>query len=123
MDAFDLGGSSKASHARAGAAARGDECLGGQNVQCHALAGRDDEDRPLRRQPHTRELRMRRDTGFSDRAWTRSCIAGVAVTLAACARAPSSVATAQSIMRFEQESGTNALLIAVSPVDERTVWV
>jgi photosystem II stability/assembly factor-like uncharacterized protein len=50
----------------------------------------------------------------------RWCVAGVAAALAAPA---STVATAQTIMRFEQTSGTNALLIAVSPVDERTVWV
>ena len=51
------------------------------------------------------------------------CAAGLVATLTACGRTSSTAATPQSITHVEQTSGTNALLIAVSPVDERTVWV
>ena len=60
---------------------------------------------------------------IGDRAFILWCLAGVAIALAACGRTPSSTATPHAITRVEQTSGTNALLIAVSPVDERTGWV
>ena len=63
---------------------------------------------------------MKRDKQNTDRSWRRWYVASVAAALAGVW---SNVATAQSITRVEQTSGTNALLIAVSPVDERTVWV
>jgi photosystem II stability/assembly factor-like uncharacterized protein len=55
---------------------------------------------------------------------SRVCAGVAAILFAACAKTPSnSTVTPQAITRIEQTSGTNALLIAVSPVDERTVWV
>src|SRR5690349_18144373 len=46
----------------------------------------------------------------------------VLATAIACSRTPQSVGP-RVITAVDQRSGTNALLIAVSPVDERTVWV
>ena len=46
-----------------------------------------------------------------------------AALLAACSSSPSGAPAPKSIARVEQTSGTNALLIAVSPVNERVVWV
>jgi photosystem II stability/assembly factor-like uncharacterized protein len=54
----------------------------------------------------------------ADRARARWCVASVAAVFAGA-----SSSAAQPITRVEQTSGTNALLIAVSPVDERIVWV
>src|SRR5215467_5151522 len=52
---------------------------------------------------------------------------GVAIGLAAlsanCARPSTLASVSTSIVRTEQTSGTTALLIAVSPVNERVVWV
>lgn len=42
---------------------------------------------------------------------------------AACAGAPRGSSEPREITRVEQTSGTTALLIAVSPVDERTAWL
>ncbi|MEP6491679.1 MAG: hypothetical protein ABJF01_03310 [bacterium] len=47
----------------------------------------------------------------------------VAATICACSRPSPSDLTAAHIVRSEQTSGTSALLIAVSPVSERVVWV
>src|SRR3954468_3359892 len=48
--------------------------------------------------------------------------AAMALFTAVACSAPQSNAP-RAITSVEQRSGTNALLIAVSPVDERTVWV
>src|SRR5437899_1265116 len=40
----------------------------------------------------------------------------------ACARSPGVALQSAQIVRTEQASGTTALLIAVSPVNERVVW-
>lgn len=45
------------------------------------------------------------------------------VLAGACARSPGNGLTPAHITRSEQASGTSALLIAVSPVNERVVWV
>ncbi len=47
----------------------------------------------------------------------------VLLVLTACHSAPSGSAGPVSIARIDQTSGTNALLIAVSPVNDNTVWV
>src|SRR5262245_18119198 len=46
----------------------------------------------------------------------------VSVVSAACVK-PMPAARPAGIIRSDQTSGTNALLIAVSPVNERVVWV
>lgn len=48
---------------------------------------------------------------------------GAALALAACSHTPGTTATPAQITRTEQTSGTTALLIAVSPVDDRVAWV
>src|SRR5688572_2045650 len=59
---------------------------------------------------------MRNDTDMTRRAF------GVAIVfLAGCASVPETENAA--IVRTEQVSGTNALLIAVSPVNDNVVWI
>jgi len=55
--------------------------------------------------------------------WTEIlCAVGLALAWA-CGRQSNDTLTPAQITRSEQTSGTSALLIAVSPVDERVVWV
>jgi photosystem II stability/assembly factor-like uncharacterized protein len=53
----------------------------------------------------------------------KASLAIAALLLSACGRSPSTSNEPVQVARVEQTSGTNALLIAVSPVDERTAWV
>ena len=59
---------------------------------------------------------------FTCRARHVALGAVLAVLLASCALSSASQLTPAQIVRTEQTSGTTALLIAVSPVNERVVW-
>ncbi|MGH9888565.1 MAG: hypothetical protein ACREBE_23735 [bacterium] len=52
---------------------------------------------------------------------TRVVALGMTMGWIACSQ-PSTSSSPAQVVRTEQTSGTNALLIAVSPVDDRTVW-